>query len=177
MEWIGWFRCEKFEHIFVYRTCELMALIRPVSHQLSCINKMVRNDPKHEFCVQWSGLGAFVAKNSDATSSRELVRQWHPFGQFCTDFHKVTKRCETTQNISFRSNGVNRVCSLRKILTQLHLANLCVNGTSSVHFASTFVLPRNSSKRPKHEFWVQWSGSGASVAKNSDATSSSKPVR
>jgi hypothetical protein len=35
---------------------------------------MVRNATKHEFWVQWSGLGAFVAKNFDATSVRELVR-------------------------------------------------------------------------------------------------------
>jgi hypothetical protein len=34
---------------------------------------MVRSDPKHEFWVQWSGSGAFVAKNSEATSFSELV--------------------------------------------------------------------------------------------------------
>jgi hypothetical protein len=44
---------------------------------------------------------------------------------------------------------VDQVGSLQKIPTQLHLANLCVNGTSSVHFAPTFVLPQNSPKRPK----------------------------
>jgi hypothetical protein len=30
---------------------------------------------------------------------------------------------------------------------------------------------------PKHEFWVQWSGSAAFVAKNLDATSFSELVR
>jgi hypothetical protein len=35
---------------------------------------MVRNSLKHEYWVQWSGLGAFVAKNFDATSFSELVR-------------------------------------------------------------------------------------------------------
>jgi hypothetical protein len=35
---------------------------------------MVRNAPKHEFWIQWSGLGAFVAKTSDATWFSELVR-------------------------------------------------------------------------------------------------------
>jgi hypothetical protein len=39
-----------------------------------CNNEMVRNVPKHEFWVQWSGSGAFVAKNSDATMFSELVR-------------------------------------------------------------------------------------------------------
>jgi hypothetical protein len=50
-----------------------MAPIRPVLHRLSCSIEMVRNAPKHEFCVQWSGSGAFVVKNSDATSFSELV--------------------------------------------------------------------------------------------------------
>ena len=31
------------------------------------------NAPKHEFRVQWSGLGAFVAKNPDVTSWHELL--------------------------------------------------------------------------------------------------------
>ena len=38
------------------------------------------NAPKLEFRVQWGGLGAFVAKNSDATSWHELL---HLVGQFC----------------------------------------------------------------------------------------------
>jgi hypothetical protein len=38
-----------------------MALVRPVLHQLLGSNETVRNAPKHEFWVQWSGSGAFVA--------------------------------------------------------------------------------------------------------------------
>jgi len=33
----------------------------------------LRDAHKHEFRVQWGGLGAFVAKNSDATSWHELL--------------------------------------------------------------------------------------------------------
>jgi hypothetical protein len=44
-----------------------MVLVRPVLHRLSCSNEIVRNAPKHEFWVQWSGPGALVVKNSDAT--------------------------------------------------------------------------------------------------------------
>jgi hypothetical protein len=51
-----------------------MARVRPVLHRLSWSNEMVRNAPKHEFWIQWSGSGAFVAKNSDATLFSELVR-------------------------------------------------------------------------------------------------------
>jgi hypothetical protein len=34
---------------------------------------MVRNTPKDEFWVQWSGSGTFAAKNFQATSFSELV--------------------------------------------------------------------------------------------------------
>jgi hypothetical protein len=51
-----------------------MAPVRLVLHRLSCSNETVRNNTKHEFWVQWSGSGAFVAKNSDATLFSELVR-------------------------------------------------------------------------------------------------------
>jgi hypothetical protein len=50
-----------------------MALVRQVLHRLSCSNETVRNAPKHEFCVQWSGSGAFVAKKANATSFIEPV--------------------------------------------------------------------------------------------------------
>jgi hypothetical protein len=51
-----------------------MALVRPVLHRLSCSNETVRNAPKHEFWVQWSGSGAFVAKKTEIASFSELVR-------------------------------------------------------------------------------------------------------
>jgi hypothetical protein len=51
-----------------------MAPVRPVLHRLSCSNETVRNTPKHEFWVQWSGSGAFDAKNFETTSFSELVR-------------------------------------------------------------------------------------------------------
>jgi hypothetical protein len=116
-----------------------MAHVGPVLQQLSCSNETVRNTPKHEFWVQWSGSGAFVVKISNVTSLNELVLLWLMFGQFCNDFRAVTKRSKTPQNISFGSNGVDQVRSLRKIPTQLRLANLCVNEASSGSFALTFV--------------------------------------
>jgi hypothetical protein len=51
-----------------------MALVWQVMHGLSCSNETVRDTPKYEFWVQWSGSGAFVAKNSDTTLFSELVR-------------------------------------------------------------------------------------------------------
>jgi hypothetical protein len=67
-------RCKKFRRNFAEHTCALIALFGQVLRRLSCSNETVQNAPKHEFGVQWSGSGAFVAKNSDATLFSELVR-------------------------------------------------------------------------------------------------------
>ena len=76
---------------------------------------------------------------------------------------------ETHQNMSLGSNGVDRVRSLRKILMRLRGTKFC---TSSDRFAPSFLRQPNRPKcthmvwnSPKHEFRVQWSGSGAFVAK------------
>src|SRR6185312_9883534 len=91
MGWIGCFCCEKLQCDFVART---FALVRPDLHRgvrqpngLEC-TQMVRNALKCHFRVQWSGSGAFVAKNSDVTSWHEHL---HQFGPFCTEFRKATK--------------------------------------------------------------------------------------
>ena len=51
----------------------------------------LRNAPKHVFRVQWGGMGAFVAKNFDATLWHKLVHWMHQFNPFCTMFRVVTK--------------------------------------------------------------------------------------
>ena len=67
---------------------------------------------------------------------------------------------KTQQNLSLESNRVDRVCSLRKILTRLRGTNFW---TSSERFALSFVRQLNGPKytqtvrnAPKHEFSVQW---------------------
>src|SRR6185437_3589430 len=82
---------------------------------------------------------------------------------------------ETHQNMSLGSYGVDREHSSRTIPIRLRGTNFC---TSSAHFASSFVRQPNGPKctqmvqnSRKHEFRVQWGGSGAFVAKNSNATS------
>ena len=79
------------------------------------------------------------------------------------------------QNISFVSNGVDRVRSLRKIQTRLRGINFW---TSLACFASGFVrqsngpectqIVRNPTKR---QFKVKWGGLGAFVEKNPDVAS------
>ena len=79
------------------------------------------------------------------------------------------------QNISFMSNGVDRVRSLRKIQTRLRGTNFC---TSSSRFAPSFVRQPNGPEctqivrnAPKRKFRVHWGGSGVFCVKNSDAPS------
>ena len=88
------------------------------------------------------------------------------------------KHNETHQIMSLASNGVDMERLLWKVPTRLRGMNFCINCTISAHFAPSFVRQRNSPKSiqtvqhvPKHEFRVQWGGSGAFVAKNSDMTS------
>src|SRR6185312_4526171 len=99
MEWIGCVRWEKFRRDYVAQT---FVLFRLVLHRVSYDNQMVptahkwyENARKHQFRVQWSGLGAFVAKNSIATSWHEHL---HSFGPFCTEFRKATKRSRMHPN-------------------------------------------------------------------------------
>ena len=69
---------------------------------------------------------------------------------------------------------MERVRSLQKIPTRLRGTNFC---TSSASFAPSFVRQPNGPEctqiirnAPKHQFRVQWDGSGVFVVKNSDAT-------
>ena len=88
------------------------------------------------------------------------------------------KPYETHQNMSLGSDGMDSVDLLQKILTQLCGLNFCINYNSSARFEASIVKQQNGPKCPqtlrnktKHEFRVQWGGSDAFIAKNSDATS------
>ena len=96
--------------------------------------QIVRNAPKHQFRVQWGGLGVFVAKNSDATSWHELLQKRS--ARFPQSFVRQPNGRKRTKNVSLGSNGLDRVSSLRKILMPLRGTNFC---TSSARFAPSFV--------------------------------------
>ena len=92
-----------------------------------------------------------------------------PNGPECTQIVGNTPK----QNLG--SNGEYWVCSLRKIPTRLRGTNFC---TSLARFASSFVRQPKGPEctqivqnAPKRQFRVQRGGSGAFVAKNSNATS------
>ena len=142
-----------------------------------CI-QIVQNTTKHEFRVPWGGPGAFVVKNSDVTSWHELLHQFGPFWIECcnaTNCPKCTQIVRNTTKHEVRVQWGGSSGLLWKIPTRLHGTKFC---TTSARFAPSFVRKPNGTKcaqivlnTPKHEFRVQWGGSGAFVAKNCDATS------
>ena len=88
------------------------------------------------------------------------------------------KHYETHQNMSLGPDGADRVDLFQKILTQLCFLNICINFNSSARFEPSIVKQWNGPKctqtlpnKIKHDFRVQWGGSGAFVAKNRETTS------
>ena len=59
------------------------------------------------------------------------------------------KHYETHQNMSLGSNAVDQVRSLRKIAMSVRGTNICINCTSSVCFAPTFIQLRNDPNCPQ----------------------------
>jgi len=128
MGWIRCVGCEKLQRDFVARTFALIEPVQYVLQQVSCSYGTIPNSPKYY---------------------------------------------KTDRNISLGSNGVDWVHSFQKISTWHCGTNFCINCSSSSCFAPSFMQLRNDPKctqalwnTPKHEFRVQWGGSGAFVAKN-----------
>ena len=148
---IGCVRCEKSRRDFVARTFTLIAPVHTVLHrvQLRNHNKCTAtlwNIWKHEFRVQWGGLGAFIAKNPDVTSWHELfalIAPVHPVLHRVSWSYKMIpnapKLYTTIQNMSLGPNGADWVRSLRKISMWIHGTNFCINCTSSPRFAPSFM--------------------------------------
>ena len=63
-------------------------------------NQIVRSTAKRQFRFQRGGSGAFVMKNSDATSWHKLL---HLFGQVCTKFRKANKQNRMHPNSTKRT--------------------------------------------------------------------------
>ena len=127
--------------------------------------------------VEWGGSGAFVAKNSDATSWHELLHHYdrfapsfvtQPNGPQCT---KIVRNAPKHDRVQWGGSGA----FVAKHFEATSWHKLC---TSSARFAPSFVTQSNGPQcpkiirnAPKHEFRVQWDGSGAFVSKNFDVTS------
>ena len=102
---------------------------------------------------------------------------------FSTKFHAVTKRPQMHPNTSKRTETLllgpmGWIGSWRKNPTWLRGMNFCINCSSSLRFSPSYMQLRNDPKytqtlwnTPKHEFRVQWGGSGSLVANNYNAIS------
>ena len=79
----GVFVAKNFRCDFIAQTCLLIAPVQPILHRISYSNETLPNAPNTTKCSktwvwgQWARLGAFVAKNSDATLWHKLVHWWH----------------------------------------------------------------------------------------------------
>ena len=179
MGWIGCIRCEKFRHDFVAWSFALIAPVQPIMHQVSCSNEMVPNAPKHYETQQKLSLGSMVWIRCVRWEKfrRDFVAR--TFALVRPILHRVLwgnqtvlnapKWYETHQNVSLRSNGMDRMRSLRKIPTQVRGTNFC---TSWACFAQSFVRQPNGPEctqivrnAPKCQFRVQWGGSGVRCEK------------
>ena len=116
------------------------------------------------FCVNWSSSVCF------ATSFMQLQ-----------NIPDVPKYYKTDRNISLGSNGVDWVCSLRKIPMWLRGTNFCINCSSSPRLRRVSCsyeaipnAPQALSNALEHEFRVQWRESGVLISKNYNATSGHK---
>ena len=140
---IGCARSGKFRCDFMARTCALILLVQPALHRVSCCNETIQNAPKH---------------------------------------YKMHK------HMSLGSNGVDQVRLLPKIPMRVRGMKFCVYASvqpvwqrvscSNEKNPKCTQILQNIDKctqplrnAPKHEFRVQWGGSRAFVAKNSDASS------
>ena len=83
-----------------------------------------------------------------------LIAQVQPVLQRVLCSNKILpnapKHYEMHQNMSLWSNGVDRGRSLRKIPMRFHGTNLCINCTSSTHFASSLCSNETLPNAPKH---------------------------
>ena len=141
--------------------------------------QIVQKARKQEFRVQWVGWGAFIAKNSNTTLWHELLHQFDPF---CIECCKATKGSQMHLNSTKRTKMwvLGPMGQIGCFSCEKFRCDFVAWTFAPVlsRFAPSFVRQPNSRKctqivenRPKHEFRVQWGGSGAFVVKNSDGTS------
>ena len=110
MGWIGYVRCEKFQHEFVARTFELIAVVQPILHRVSCNNKTIPNAPKHYEMHQNMGLGSngvdrvrsFRKIPTRLCGTNFCINYTSP-AQFCSKFGAAMKRSQMHTNTKKRA--------------------------------------------------------------------------
>ena len=191
MGWIACVHCQKFRCKFVARTFALIAPVLPISHRVSCSNETIKNAPKHykthQFmsfasngwigCVHCEKLWCnFVARTSSLIPPVQPILHRVPGNN--ETLRNAPTHYEMLQNMSlvpmgwiecvlcekFRWDFMAQTCALiAPVQPVLHRVS-CSNETLTN-------APKHYENASKHEFRVQWGGSRAFIAKNSDASS------
>ena len=109
------------------------------------------NAPKHEFRVQWGGLGHSLRKLQRDFMARTYVLiapVQYVLQQVSCSYKTIPNAPKhyETQKMSLGSDGVDHVRWLRKITTRLRGTNFCINCTSSVCIPTSFIQLRNDPK-------------------------------
>jgi len=167
MGWIRCIHCKKFGHNFVARTFALITPFQLILYRVSCSNEMVPNAPKY-YEMHWNiGIGSNGCDRCEKSRHDFVVWTFAIIALVQPILHWVScsyekipnapKHYEMHQNMSLGSNGVDQVLWLRKIATRLRGTNFCINCTSSVCFATSFMQLRKDPKctvilwnTPKH---------------------------
>ena len=152
---MGWIRCVcwvKLQRDFVARTFALISPVQYVLHQVSCSYETIPKHPntmKRTETLVLGPMGWIGSVRCEKSRCDFVVRTFAFIAPFHPVLHRVSwsyetipnahKHYETHQNMRLGSNGVDQVHSLRKITTWLPGTNFCINWTSLICFATSFM--------------------------------------
>ena len=181
---MGWIGCVRYEKIpmGLHGTKFFTSLTRFTVSVVTQPNspkctQIIQNTPKHEFRVQWGGSGVFVAKIPTILRGKNFCTSLTPFALSAVWQPKSPKCTQIVRNApkrEFRVQWVGSGALIAKNSDATSWHHLC---TTSARSAPSFIRQPKSPKctkivqiARKQKFSVQWGGSGAFVAKNSNTT-------
>ena len=170
MGWIGCVRCKKFRRDFVAWNFALIAPVHPILHRVTYSYEMIPNAPntmQHTQTWVYGPMGRIGCVRCEKCLCDFMARTFAFIAPVHPVLHRVSccyetipnapKHYETHQNMSLRSNVVDQVRSFQKITSWLRGTDFCINWTSSVCFATSFMQFWNDPKctqilrnAPKH---------------------------
>ena len=166
------------------RTFALIAPVPYVLHQVLCSYETIPNAPKYYETYRnitlgsnWVDWDCPLQKIPTSLRGTNFCINCTSSPRFAPSFMLLRNNPKCTKILQ-RPNGVDWVRSLQKIPTSLRGTNYSINCTNSPYFAPSCMQLRNDPKctqtlwnTQKHEFRIQWGGSGAFVRKNYNVTS------
>ena len=151
---MGWIRCVRCKKLcdFLAGTFVLIEPVQYVLQQVSCSYETIPNAPKYyetDRNISFGSNGVDWVRSLQKIPMCFVIRTFALIAPVPPVLHRVScsnetipnasKHYETHQNMSLGSNGVEQVCSLRKITTWLPSTNFCINWTILICFATSFM--------------------------------------